>query len=210
MVRDQIAAILVLEVASQMALAITAGKDPDDWKMRIFLERSNPWEEFLDVTVATDRSPLINIWFDNTNFDRASSNVMDRQTSETVYILYCYALGVRSDYGNGGHMPGDEAAGLELARTIRLVRNILMAAEYTYLDLRGLVGSRWPQSITAFQPELANDSTQHVVAARIALRVRFNEFSPQVAAETLEFLAVDVKRLADGLVVAEADFDFTP
>ena len=48
-VRDQIAAILKTEITSQIALATTAGKpNPDDWKLRIFSERANPWEQFLN------------------------------------------------------------------------------------------------------------------------------------------------------------------
>ena len=47
-VRDQIAAILATEVANQQALATADGKDPADYKLRIYTERSNPWEAFLN------------------------------------------------------------------------------------------------------------------------------------------------------------------
>ena len=84
-----------------------------------------------------------------------------------------------------------------------------MAAEYTYLGLQGLVWQRWPQSITVFQPQLDGRQMQQIVGARLALRVVFNEFSPQVEAETLELLSVDVIRAEDGEIVLEADYDYT-
>ena len=206
-VRDQIAAILTTEVSSQMALATTAGKDPDDWKLRVFSERSNPWEQFLDEQ--TDRSPIVNIWYDNSNFPPGKSNISERQASETVYNIDCYGYGLSRDDGGAGHVPGDRDASFEVQKALRLIRNILMAAEYTYLGLQGLVWQRWPQSITTFQPQLDARSLQQIVGARLALRVTFNEFSPQVTPVTLELLSVDVLRTEDGEIVLEADYDYT-
>lgn len=206
-IRDQIAAILATEVASQMALASGEGKDPNDWKLRIFSERSNPWEQLLNEQ--TDRSPIVNVWFDNSNFDPAASNICERQKTEGVFNIDCYGYGVSSDEAGGGHNPGDKEAAFEVHKALRLARNILMAAEYTYLGLRGVVWQRWPQSITVFQPQLDGRQMQQLVGARLAFRVVFNEFSPQVQAETLELVSVDVKRTEDGEIVAEADYDYT-
>ena len=205
-VRDQIAAILALEVASQMALATTAGKDPDDFKLRIFSERSNPWEQFLNDQ--TDDSPLVNVWWDNSNFDLKASNIVERQKSETIYNIDCYGFASSKDNPSGGHLPGDREAAFKAHRAIRLVRNILMAAEYTYLDLRGTVWRRWIQSITIFQPQQDSNTMQQIVGARLAFRVEFNEFSPQIPTEILELLSVDVKRTEDGQIVLEADYDY--
>lgn len=205
-IRDQIAAILKLESTNQQALAVLAGKDPDDWKLRVFTERSNPWEQFL--TKPTDRSPLVNIMFDNSTFDPKASNIVERQKSETVYNIDCYGFAVCTDEPTGGHKPGDRESAFETQRAVRLVRNILMASENTYLQLRGTVWTRWPQAITSFQPQIDGRQAQQVVGARIALRVGFNEFSPQYVAETLELLTVDVKRLEDGQIVVEADYEY--
>jgi hypothetical protein len=71
------------------------------------------------------------------------------------------------------------------------------------------VWSRWPQSITVFQPEIDGRSVQQIVAARIALRVDFNELSPQGPEETLEYVSIDIKRAEDGMIIAEADYDYT-
>lgn len=206
-VRDQIGAILVTEVASQMALATAAAKDPNDWKLQIFLERSNPWEKWLNDQ--NDTSPIVNVWFDNSNFDKSASNVMQRQKTEATFNIDCYGYGISSDDGASGHNPGDKEAAFEVHKALRLVRNILMAAEYTYLGLRGLVWTRWPQAITSFQPQIEGLQMQQCVGARFAFNVVFNEFSPQVAEETLEYVAIDVKRTEDGQLVIEADYDYT-
>ena len=205
-VRDQIAAILATETANQQALATTAGKNPDDWKLRIFTERSNPWEQFRGSE--TEESPLVNVWYDNSFYDESKSNVVSEQMSETVYNIDVYAMGVSGDNGSG-HTPGDKQAALECQRAIRLVRNILMASENTYLQLRGTVWNRWPQSVTCFQPQSSENTVEKIVAARIALRVRFTEFSPQYVGQPLELLTTTVKRAEDGSIYFTADYDYT-
>ncbi len=204
LVRDQISLILVTEVASQMALAITAGKDPDLWKLRVFVERSNPFEQWLNSQ--TDRSPVVNIWYDTSTFDPSASSVINKQQTEGLFIIDCYGFGISQDVPGGGHVAGDKAAAINVQRAIRLVRNILMASEYTYLALRGTVGQRWPQSISVFQPQLDDSSAHKITGARITLRVIFNEFSPQTVPEILELVTVDVLRTEDGEIVLEADY----
>jgi hypothetical protein len=176
-IRDQIAAILVLESNNQQALAVSEGKDSNLWKLRVFNERYNPWEQFLNTN--TDRSPLVNVWYDTSNFDGSASNIVERQKAEAIYNIDCFGYGISSDDGATGHNPGDREAAFEVQRALRLVRNILMSSTYTYLGLRGLVWQRWPQSISVFQPNLDAQQVQKIVGARLELRVMFNEFSPQ-------------------------------
>lgn len=206
-VRDQIAGILKAETTNQMALATAGGKDPDDWKLRIFTERANPFETWLNQQ--TDTSPIINIWYDNSSFDMKSSNVIERQASETIYNIDCYGYGGSSDNAAGGHNPGDKAAAFEAQKAFRLVRNILMVGEYTYLGLRGTVWGRWPQSMTVFQPQIGNEPMQNIVGARFALRAKFNEFSPQYVPTTLEYTAIAVYRSETGEIYLQADYDYT-
>ena len=207
-VRDQIAALLVFEIKNQMALAIAEKKDPEEWKLRIFTERSNPWEQFENPTTETDKSSLVNIWYDNGNFPESKGNVVERQAHEGTYNLDCYAFGISADDPGGGHKPGDKEAALKVQKAVRLVRNMLMAAVNTYLQLRGTVWQRWIQSITIFQPELEGVPAQQAHGARIALRVTFNEFSPQVTPEELELVSVDVRRKEDGEIVLKADYNY--
>lgn len=206
-IRDEIAAILKLEITEQMALATAAAKDPDDWKLRIFSERSNPWEEYSGEP--TDTSPIVNVWYDNSGFDPGASNTVESQKSGTIYNIDCYGYGKSTDVQGGGHNPGDKEAALEVQRALRLVRNILMASQYTYLGLRGLVWSRWPQSISVFQPQIDGRAVQQVVGARIAFRVEFNEFSPQFEGNVLELVSTKVIRAEDGEIYIEADYEYT-
>ncbi|MAL49662.1 MAG: hypothetical protein CMH18_07880 [Methylophaga sp.] len=206
-VRDQIAAILATEVANQQALATADGKDPADYKLRIYTERSNPWEAFLNDQ--TDRSPIVNVWFDSSNFDKGASNIVERQKTEATFNIDCIGFGMSEDVPGGGHKAGDKEAALEVQRAIRLVRNILMAAEYTYLGMQGVVWQRWPQSITSFQPQIDGRQIQQIVGARLAFNVVFNEFSPQVPAVTLELVSAEVSRSEDGEVIVNADYDYT-
>lgn len=206
-VRDQIAAILATEVANQQALATADGKNPADYKLRIYTERSNPWETFLNDQ--TDRSPVVNVWFDSSNFDKGGSNIVERQKTEATFNIDCIGFGMSEDVPGGGHKAGDKEAALEVQRALRLVRNILMAAEYTYLGMRGVVWQRWPQSITSFQPQIDGRQIQQIVGARLAFNVVFNEFSPQVPAVTLELVSAEVSRSEDGEVVVTADYDYT-
>lgn len=207
-VRDQIAAILAVESAAQVALATTAAKpDPNDWKLRVYQERANPWENLPSKT--SDRSPVVNVWWDSSAFEANASNIVERQKSSTVINIDCYGYGKSANAGAGGHTCGDQDAAETVQRAVRLVRNILMAAEYTYLGLRGVVWRRWVDSITMMQPQQDNQNVHHVVGARLAFRVEFNEYSPQVVPETLDLLTVDVLRAEDGEIAVEADYDYT-
>jgi hypothetical protein len=205
-VREQIAAILVTEIANQKALATGAGKDPALWDLEVYTERSNAWEKFLNQDA--DEVPIVNVWYDNSNFDGGSSNISERQKSTTIYNIDIVARGVSKADG-AGHKPGDKEAALNAQRATRLVRNILMAAEYTYLGLRGTVWQRWPQSITSFQPQIGDTPVQNVAGTRIAMRVGFSEFSPQATADILEIISGTVQRTSDGKIVLEAEYDYT-
>jgi hypothetical protein len=205
-VRDQIAAILVNEVANQQALAVTAGKDPALWKLRIYLERSNPWEQWLNLDDITDRSPLVSVWFDSSSVDLNASNSVRRQKFTATYNIDCYGLGVSSDDGATGQIAGDKEASFESQRAVRLVRNILMAGENTRLQLEGTVADRSASSIAAFQPELNARQAQRIIANRIRFEVSFNEFSPQVESRILETLTATVNHGDDGEVLLVYDY----
>lgn len=204
-IRDQVAAIIVTELANQRVLAVAAGKDPLLWTIRTFVERANPWEQYLNQG-AVPELPIVNIWIDSENFDKSASDIMQRQRTNGIINIDCYGAGLTADEIGPGHKPGDRTAAFEVQRAMRLIRNILMAATYTYLDLQGTVSGRWPQSITYFQPEIDNVAVANVNGARMALAVDFNEFSPQVAGEAIELITIDVHRIEDGEIVAEADY----
>lgn len=213
-VRDKLAEILLTEEQAQRVLAEEEDEDPNQWKLRVFLERSNPWEEFMEADTPETPdgefvAPIVNIAFDNANYDPRTSNVVSRQKANATYNIDCYGYGVSSATAEG-HDAGDARASLEAQRAARLVRNILMAGAYTYLGLpRGshqVVWKRWLRSIQMFQPSLDGRPVQHVMAARLQLEVEFNEFSPQVEGEALEVIVISIERDATGEVFLRAQY----
>jgi len=208
-IRDQIAGILAVESARQQVLATAAGKSSALWKLNVYTERSNAFDQWL--LSQTDRTPIVNVVFDSASFDATASNAHERQKADGVFHVDVFGLGVAANKSAGGHTLGDEAAALEAQRAARLVRNILMAAPYMYLGLRGTVWRRWISSVTLYQPSRSDNAIQQVCAARIALEVQYNEFSPQYTAVDLEDLLIKIKRAEDGAVVlVEAEYDSTP
>lgn len=202
-IRDKLAEILLEESTKQQELAVTEAKDPNLWKLRIFSERADPWDEFGGEN--PDTTPLVNIWWASSNDDEKASNVVERQRVVGTFHLDCYGYGVSAETSEG-HTSGDESAALEAQRAARLVRNILMSAQYCYLGMRGVVGRRWRASAQAFQPAIDSRPVAHVSAIRIAMRVEFNEFSPQVEGVPLALISVAVKRTTNGQVIFTADY----
>lgn len=209
-VRDQVAAIIAVESANQVVLATAFPKpNPEDWKLRVFTERANPWEQFRNfVDGVTDESPLVNVWFSDETFDKKGSDTFERQVADGTINIDVYAVAISADDAGGGHVLGDEQAARNVQRGARNCRNILMAAIYHRLNLPIVVSDRWMNSITVFQPEVEDVPIQHVIAARLALEVRYNEFSPQIELETLELLSSEISRDGDGGLHVEADIAF--
>src|SRR5690554_4356931 len=114
-----------------MALAVIESEDPTEWKLRIFTERSNAWAQFQEREV-DDESPIVNIWYESSTFAGTRGNVVERQEAEGRFNIDVIAYGQSKDNVAGGHTPGDKEAALNLARALRLVRNILMASHNTY------------------------------------------------------------------------------
>lgn len=204
LVRDRLALILLQETASQQALAAAATptpKNPDPWKLRVFLENTHPWSEWLERP-ETDENPefsppIVNISTEGVAFDKSASNVVEKQKGTGTYHIDVYGYGVACETEDG-QLPGDQAAALECQRAMRLVRNIIMAGTYTYLDFpRGkdqVVASRWPVGITYFQPQIDGRTVQNVIGGRLTLEVTFSELSPQVEGFPLEWVNLLVKR----------------
>lgn len=203
-VRDRIAEILAAESANQAALALAAGKDPADWTLAVFAERSNPWDDY------TDSDMIVNVWFESAEPDGRASNTVERQTMNGRFNIDVVGFGASQSDGTG-QLPGDEVAARRAARGLMLARNILMASEYTYLgkDLRGTVGQRWPAAITSFQPPAAVREVDHCVGIRLTLAVKYDEFSPQYPPVALEYFSNRITRAPDGRLLAQVDFDFT-
>lgn len=212
-VRDQVALILFENAAAQVVLATTAGKaTPQDWALDVFTERSNPWELFTNQPqqVTPNQVPIINVWFESGGFDKSKGDPVKQQAHGVLINVDVYGWGLAADDGGTGQIPGDAQASENAQRATRLVRNILMSAENTYIQLQGLVWSRWVESITAFQPQLGAEAAHQIAGMRLSLRVECTETAQQVTGQALELINIDIFRDSDNKLVAEADYDFTP
>jgi len=209
-IRAKLGQILLAEVAAQKALAIAATENPVLWNLRVFLDRTNPWNEFLQAPDqdVVDATPIANIHFDSSAVDGRASNVVTNQTYDGVFNIDVYGYGV-SSYAATGHTAGDYKASSEAHRGCRLVRNILMAAEYTYLDLPGTVTKRMVQTIDAFRPPLDEKAATQVHAQRLRLGVRYYEEAPIAAGAPLEQIGVEVLRKETGEIYLTAEYDVT-
>lgn len=207
-IRDQIAAILAAETNNQQILAVNAGKDPQLWAFDVYTEREDPWEAWQGTRsrYGVSRNPIINVWYENASFNMLQGNTVERQSCTGIFNIDILALG--SARANGlGQTCGDEDANREVQRVTRLVRNILMAAENTYLGLRGVVWRRWIQSINVMNTDSSAPNAQKIGVIRIQLEVVFNELSPQVEGVDLEIISATITRAEDGQILIEAQYD---
>jgi hypothetical protein len=190
--------ILKEETESQQALAVLADKDPALWKLRVYADRVNPWEQFLNDAPdnRVDDSPIVNILFDQESTEEKRSNTSVRQQVTGVYTIDIYGFGRAENNTEGGHLPGDVAANAKSKLGIRLVRNILMSGYYNKLGVdqpQTLIGDRMIRSIVQFQPvKQDGQPIQRLVANRISLEVSFNEYAPEYQGEMLEELGITV------------------
>jgi len=214
---NQIGAILLAESMEQQALAAGAEKNPNPWKLRVFVERSNAWEMWTDAPSAGkpkpdfDRSPIINVSFDQETFDKSKGDQHERQAADGTFFIDCFGLGLSADNPNGlGHFLGDELAAIEAKRAYRLVRTILMSAHYITLGFplkpNPVIWGRWVQSIQMSPVGPTERIAQHIVGARVSLGVTFNEFSEQVQGVPLELISTQFYRAENGELLLAADF----
>lgn len=210
LIRDQIAAILKTESIGQQELAKAAGKDPDFWKLRVFTERSAPWQAFQGHDQEF-HVPIVNVWFENATPTKSSSNVISHQEMLGTFHVDCYGFGVDKRTLEG-QRSADDSAAREAHRALRLVRNILMSGYYTLLGFpmaseftpeqkaageRQIVMSRFPGATTAFQPTQDEQPVSRVSAVRLDLEVAYNETSHEYQGVPLELLALTMQRTED-------------
>ena len=209
-VRDQIAAILFADQAEQQVLALAAAEDPALWKLRVFTERQNTIEAYLNAPdlVSPDLSPVVNVWYDSGTFDQSIGDVVKRQATRAVFNIDVYGFAIAEELPAGaGQKPGDVEAVFTAQRGVRLVRNILMSAQNIKLQLQPDIWQRWIRAIESFQTS-ENMAAHQIVANRVVLEVTFNEYSPQFTSIPLAQISVDIFRDSDGMLIAESDYVF--
>jgi len=212
-----IADILVVESEAQRALAeADADKDPDQWWLRVFEERSSPFTMFQDIETGSkprepeERIPVVNIAYAQDSFDAARSNIHERQSVTGVWHIDCFGVGISSGGTERVQENADETAAREAKRACRLVRNILMASHYLSLGLPPWrIARRWVQSRQMLEIPREPQTAQSVACCRLTFEVTFNEFAPQIEGVPLEYISATMKRPGDGMIVLRTDFAFT-
>lgn len=198
-VRDAICSILATETVHQQLLATQQGKDPVDYTFRVYRERINPFDVFLEDE--DDKTPIVHVSFDTQTFDKRSSNSVTNQNGTSRFFVDCFAYAISTET-NDGHEPGDEQAALNLSACVRLVRNILMHDDNKHLGLTG-IGLRWISQIQSFALPPEVPAFQKIRGTRISFEVDHIESCELADENILEGISVNVRFEPDGLVVAE-------
>ena len=175
-VRDQVAGILALELLNQHELAEATPDLPakQDYDVKVYIENDEPWA----VQDEENPFPAIKVSFDKYLIDTDDGS--NDRIVNAVYNIDCYAAGNYDGEGFAGRI-----AKIKSMKIARFVRNILQAANYRYLKLRGIVNN---QHIASCKSGIIRDSEGAVKVGvqRIALEVEFHEHSPQVVSDVLE------------------------
>ena len=185
LVRDEIAAILAKETANQQAEATLAGKDPNLWKFDVFIERSRIWESLLETGIPV--FPVVNISVDSETVSHDQSfNALHQTMEPGIFNIDIFAGGINTKLAGTGFISGDRQASLDCQRIARLIRNILFSVtpdttlpgeDYTFLNMRGVVGYRRLQNIQFFDLKVKDTPAVSIKTATIALAVKYIETS---------------------------------
>lgn len=194
--RDAVAQILADESANQAALAVAESLDPAPWTFDVFRERTAP------MTLNHNDAPAIVVNLERTAEAAAATTSHQDYTVDVAVLVYTCAKGSTTQ-------PADEAASLRRAQTVRIVRNILAASEYTYLNMRKLVASSRVSAVTYYDgPTGQNESGSPTLAAELRLTVLCREYAPAVSGVSLDEVGVTLKTGANGQVVAQLDYTY--
>lgn len=196
-VRDTVYAILQAEQAAQVALATSAGKaNPNEWALEVHRETV----DVADYIDSPGDAPLVIVTLDEMNRDPNNTTASGIYKFETTILID--VVGVASASGTNSATLESK---LKVNRGVRLVRQILSAAEYTRLGLRtGMVDSRKIEYVKFNPPDFGGLSG--VASATIRMTVKLNETGPQSAGNILNLITTETKRADDGFTLFDATF----
>jgi hypothetical protein len=162
MVRDQIAALLSLELQNQYLLAIEkSAPRPQDYDVKVYVENSRPYD------AASEQIYLINILLPKITVPTSNPRI-GKQKEQATFYIDCAA-----DGNSEGNFRDDKSSTFRAWKIMRLVRRILMSDQYAYLGLRGTVTSR---TITVMEAGTPNtQAAQAITVVRSTLLVDFVE-----------------------------------
>lgn len=204
LVIDKIGEILVNESANQQALAIAEGEDPDLYKMRVFADRFNPFDN-----MKTDTTPIVSIKESDDSKKLAVSANHGKQQKLLTLNIDCFGIG-RAEQTVEGHKPADLDASQDGRRVANLVNKILKADINDNLQLdRKVVNSVNITGEQYFEPDFDSRQMGPVVAKRITLQC--NVIDTPVINNGVELLSivVDVERGDSGEIYTTCEYDYT-
>ena len=196
-IRDQLCGILALECAHQYELAQEGHSTvAEDFNIKVYLENDEPWE--LQTEEDKDVFPLVNVSLQGAKSDSGSTSTNSTARTATFFVD-CYASGIFDGSGLSGRM-----AVIKAWKTARIVRNILEAANYAYLGLRGVVSKRAITDFETGMPKTQNAAIR-VCVVRLKLDVSYTEVSPQVSGVEIDPISLSITD-DTGLVVVDMKY----
>lgn len=209
--RDALATILAEEIASQQSLA---GANAADYALDVYVERFAPIEKWVDEASDT---PVATVWLARYTSDDKRSTVNSNRGRAT-YHIDVFAQARDANNPAGGHIAGDLLARQRLHRALRLIRQILMSGQYTYLDsARGAAQYVFARSVREIEVHEARKRDERsavwISTARMTLDVSLKVDQPQNLPVDWDGIDITQKRLTgtpDGKVLAQLSIDETP
>jgi hypothetical protein len=175
-VRDQLAALLSLELQNQYALA-QGKKIPRarDYNIQVFVENTRPYD---GTAIGQGQISLINILVSKVTVPTSNPRI-GNQKEKAVIFIDCAA-----DGNNTGNFRDDKSAAFRAWKIMRLVRCIVMSDQYAYLGMRGTVTSRTVTQMEAGAPNI--QAALALTVIRATLEVEFVERSIEAPSVILE------------------------
>lgn len=204
LVIDKIGEILVNESANQQALAIAGSKDPDLYKIRVFADRFNPFDN-----MKTDTTPIVSIKESDDSKELSVSGNHGKQQKLLTINIDCFGIG-RAEETVAGHRPADLDASQDGRRAANLVNKILKADINSNLQLdRKIVNSVNITGEQYFEPDFDSRQMGPVVAKRLSLQCKVTD-TPMIN-NGIELLGVvvDVERGDSGEIYTICEYDYT-
>lgn len=184
-IRDQIGALLALDLANQYALAKEAN-DPSaaDYDVQVFVENDSPFQYVDEDTPDANPFPCVNVSIESTGQEKGTASV-GKQVMNAQFYVDVYATGNTESVDDMG-----AKASLKAWKTARLVRHILRAEANTYLRLRGIVG-KVSFRFQAGEPN-SPQSAIRVKMVRITVGVDYVEDVPITQGVGVEIISANI------------------
>jgi hypothetical protein len=197
-IRDQIAAILKLELSNQKTLADNDLKieNKKDFDIKVYIENSRPWALLSDKP-EKNPFPLVNVSLQDIKKD--SGPIAGKIKYTGTYLIDCYGTGNFQPENAAEWIPDDYLSAVRAWQIARVTRNIIMSGFYAFLGMREIVRGRDIESITTVVPKELQDAAISITACRITLKVELHETSPE--AEGVIFNGLSFKSNNDGEVI---------